>query len=151
MTQSVYGILAQPSARATTSSSSVQAGGGGFASYLSAALGTNNTTSTQAQAASSGQYNPLPSRSLVNPFSAPVATAPEHSGQFKALNWPGAYRPEAGQEDVVEASGLPEAISTYGGDYFNQEVSLSPAQSVGGNIFQFHFPHIIEKDGTYYA
>ncbi|MBI5523030.1 MAG: hypothetical protein HY910_10400 [Desulfarculus sp.] len=151
MTQSVYGILAQAPAQTTSSSSSVKAGGGGFASYLSAALGANSSAGIQAQAASSGQYNPLPSRSLVSPFSAPVAMAPEHSGQFKALDWPGAYRPEAGQEDVIEASGLPEAISTYGGGYFNQEVSLSPAQTVGGGIFQFHFPHIIEKDGTYYA
>lgn len=151
MTQSIYGILAQPSARATTSSGGVQAGGG-FASYLSSALGGAGSAGGQAPAASGGGYNPLPARSWISPFSAPAATAPEHSGQFKPLDWPGAYRPEAGGgQDVVEASGLPEAISTYGGDYFNQEVSLSPAQTVGGDIFQFHFPHIIEKDGTYYA
>lgn len=150
MSLSVYGILAQAPAQ-TTTASSAKASGGGFASYLSAALAGDGAGASQSGGLASGQFNPLPSRSLVSPFSAPVAMAPEHSGQFKALDWPGAYRPEASGDSVLDASGLPQAISTYGGGYFNQDLSLSPAQTVGGNVFQFHFPHIIEKDGTYYA
>lgn len=57
----------------------------------------------------------------------------------------GSYAPGAGYEM------LGEAISSYSGSRFAAPVELGQAQAVGAGIEQFHFPHMVEKDGAYYA
>lgn len=70
---------------------------------------------------------------------APLTTATQAS--------PSPFDPTASWSDPLEA----EPISTYQGDRFTQRITLGDAQYVGNDIEQFHFAHIIEKDGLYYA
>lgn len=44
-----------------------------------------------------------------------------------------------------------DPLSSYSGTRFSRELDLSDPVYVGGDIDQFHFPHITEKDGLYYA
>lgn len=56
---------------------------------------------------------------------------------------PGQQRPEA--------KPLGQAMSTYDGGRFHMRVGRSRPERVGRGIEQFHFPHLVEKDGLYYA
>ncbi len=162
---SVYGITSGTNSLGTASSSASAAstGGGGFAATLQAALAASSTgqraaaTSATSAGLASQHFNPLPSRGRLGYSATPQAAG---SGQLKALELPpGLLRPprdpitEAGGDSGQDGAGgtLPQAMSTFGGDYFSQEVNLGAAQQVGDNIFQFHFPHMVQKDGTYYA
>ncbi|MFH1034626.1 MAG: family 43 glycosylhydrolase [Pseudomonadota bacterium] len=165
MPASVYGITSGLTSTAGTASSasSASSGGTGFEAALRAALAATTsqdaTATSTASSQASQQFNPLPSRAWVG-YSATAKA--QGTGQLKALELPpGLVRPprdpisqdgvDTGQGDDSGATSLPKAISTFGGDYFSQDVGLGAAQQVGDNIYQFHFPHIVQKDGTYYA
>jgi hypothetical protein len=175
---SVYGITSGLASQGSSASpaSAAPTSGAGFAAKLQAALagtaggnGTASASSTASTTSSSpssslaaGHFNPLPSRARVNYTTTTTTAKAQGSGQLKALELPpGLIRPphdtmpgegaDSGQEGDGTSTPLPKAISSYGGDYFSQDVSLGAAQPVGQNIFQFHFPHMVQKDGTYYA
>lgn len=149
---SSYGGSASSGGSASASTASGQAS---FASLLGKALGGASGTASSASTTSTAShiFNPLPERAF--PGFASVAKAGS-SSQFNTLSVPTSISrasrdPISGDGDQYGDSDLPDAQSTYSGDYFAQSVSTGAAQAVGGNIYQFHFPHITEKDGTYYA
>lgn len=152
MLQSVGGIISPVGARESTAASTSQDGGGGFGSYLTTALeqggGWSGGGSSLGAASSGVGLNALPERSHPLQSWQEVARADEITS-FNTLDWAGAYRPAAGSASTDD--GVPQAKSTYQGGRFEGEVSLSSAQRVGGDIFQFHFGHIEEKDGVYYS
>ncbi len=142
MLQSVGGITTSSSARTQGAGQSSTAGAEGFGSYLSAALDQEGSAASQGTS-----FNPLPERDPWRESWLAPRKAPEVITNFNALDWPGAYRsPDSGASE-----GLPSAKSAFNGTHFSQDVGLSSAQRVGGDIFQFHFGHIVEKDGVYYS
>jgi predicted GH43/DUF377 family glycosyl hydrolase len=147
--QSVGGRISTVGGREQTATTPQQ-GGSDFSSYLTSALDPSGGLGEGGSAAATGStagFNALPERSyMLQPWQE-VAKAPDDITSFNTLDWPGAYRPVAG----ADSGGLPQAKSTYQGGYFDDQVSLSPAQRVGGDIFQFHFGHIVQKDGVYYS
>ncbi len=123
-----------PSARTTAAGVA-----GGFASTLAKAL-----AKPRALAAGSPLVDP---RSLFG-GSATV------SGFTMNLPAPVGTRPTPAPFDPSGSGAQPldsDPISTYQGDRFSQRIELGQPVYVGNNIDQFHFPHIIQKDGTYYA
>ena len=51
----------------------------------------------------------------------------------------------------ADAVALGDSISSFDGEYFDQNVTLSDWEAVSDDIEQFHFVHLVEKDGTYYG
>lgn len=148
MLQSVGGIISPVGAR-EQSATATQSGGSDFSSYLSSALDQDTSSgwsAADATADAATGLNTLPERSyFLQPWQQ-VSKAPDDITSFNTLDWAGASRPVAS-----DTGGLPAAKSTYQGGRFEGEVGLSSAQRVGGDIFQFHFGHIVEKDGVYYS
>ncbi len=168
-------------AQIATTAQTAQAASGGFAASLANALGQSATESASAtagqyaasnRAASTGAINagaatsaartlkPLPARGLTGAYGAPKASG---SGKLNPLQVPETLKKKwsttpasgaAGQTSSsrdLDAVDMPDPYTTYGGGYFDLPLELGPAQLVGQEVFQFHFPHLVEKDGTYYA
>ncbi len=127
----------------------------GFSQALASALGQDQEAEAEPQATS-----PLwDLGALGGPrlFSEIIAM-PAIGVDGASLNQAGHTRPQYGPgqsyyQDPLNsgAAQLPAAISTFQGDRFSQQVELGPAERVGSGVEQFHFAHLEEKDGQYYA
>lgn len=149
---------------ATTTKTPSQINGNSFANSLLAAAGlapkrqtaatssitpfnaymtTGNATNTSRQTSPLYNYSPYAS-TYGQQYSQGAGQAKGAYGSSYSLTNPR----QSGDSDD---SGLPDPISTYDSSYFNKKVLTSGEEDVGSDIFQFHFPHITEKDGVYYA
>lgn len=127
----------------------------GFSAILSQKISSSQTTTLSAKSPLVSRFElnaALAGTSLLNSLgwsgAASTQSSTAYRHQYQSLT--GKY----GQDDSdgeYEVEPLGEALSTYDGSYFRAEIELSESEQVGGNIEQFHFAHIIEKDGTYYA
>lgn len=59
--------------------------------------------------------------------------------------------PPPASEHENEDNGLPPAISTYHSSRFQAGVKVGQRQDVNADVEQFHFPHLVQKDGLTYA
>jgi len=55
------------------------------------------------------------------------------------------------EHDRPPAKPLGAPYSSYSGNRFTADIGRGEPQRVGAGLDQFHFPHLVEKDGTYHA
>jgi hypothetical protein len=124
---------------AAPASAARPAGAGGFQQELESRL-----------SAPAG-YAPLSDNSPLLALARGGSQAPLFSTREPAPRWGGLPQPFTlpGQEE--QARPLGEALSSYGGPRFASAVTTGQPQWVGGSVHQFHFPHLVEKDGKHYA
>ena len=158
------GVYSNLRASSSASSSSRATAGQGFDTLMQKALGS--TSATQKIISNS----PLVMASSIstsgvdafNPLELPSSwqsTVSKSSALNSSLGSTYSYKPNnaaTGTNKITalgtaDAVALSDSISSFNGDYFSDGITLSEWEAVGDNIDQFHFTHIVEKDGLYYG
>ncbi|KMY68917.1 hypothetical protein AAU61_04925 [Desulfocarbo indianensis] len=155
------GVGKYSSTKTAASQSASSDDGLNFASVLGSSLTAQSATSATAASSTASPQKLTASSPLVlashlwgsvtstgSLFGSSAASSASSSAKSGSTS---STQSSTDEQEQAEAKPLGQAISSYSGERFEAEVSRSKPEKVGSGIDQFHFPHLVEKDGLYYA